>query len=170
MHKLRDLLGLPVLETGNGTQIGEVQEVVVEIDQATVRGIIVTNANWFSNEQGIEFHDVYSIGRDAVMVRNGDVIQEASSFTSSGRVYRLQELLDKPIFTEAGFQLGILVDLGFDNITGEIKTYQVSDGIITDLLYGRMILPLPQAQMVGQDKVIVPESMAKLLHTEYELE
>ncbi|GBG55060.1 hypothetical protein SPFL3102_01068 [Sporomusaceae bacterium FL31] len=170
MQKIRDLLGLPVLETKNGTQIGEVQEVIVDIDQASVRGIIIANANWFTSEQGIAFNNLHSIGRDAVMVRDAEVIQGVSEFISSdSKVYRLNELLDKHIFTESGLQLGALVDLGFESVTGEIKAYHVSDGVLTDLLYGRMSLPLPQAQIVGQDKVIVPESMAKLLHTETEL-
>jgi uncharacterized protein YrrD len=170
MQKIRDILGLPVLETQNGIQIGEVQEVIIDIDQATVRGIIVANANWFTSEQGIKFSDLYSIGHDAVMVRSADVVQAVSEFIiPDSHVYHLNELLDKHIFTETGLQLGTLVDLGFEPLTGEIKIYHVSDGVLTDLLYGRMSLPLPQAQIVGQDKVIVPESMAKLLHTESEL-
>lgn len=170
MQTLKDLLGLPVLETKNGTQIGEVQEVIIDIDQAMVRGIIIANANWFTSEQGIAFGDLSSIGRDAVMVRSETVVQAVDVFISAtDKVYRLKELLDKHIYTESGLQLGMLVDLGFEPATGEIKAYRVSDGVITDLLYGRMSLPLPQAQIVGQDKVIVPESMAKLLHTEAEL-
>lgn len=170
MQKIRDLLGLPVLEIENGTQIGEVQEVIIDIDQASVRGIILSNANWFTNEQGIEFRNLHSIGRDAVMVRTQDVIQEASLFSASdNKVYHLGELLDKHVITESGLQIGILADMIFEPTTGEIKAYNISDGVITDLLYGRMSLPLPQAQIVGQDKVIVPESMAKLLHTEAEL-
>lgn len=170
MQKIKDLLGLPVLETESGTQIGEVQEVIIDIDQAMVRGIIIANANWFTSEQGIKFGDLSSIGRDAVMVRSEAVVQAVDVFISAtDKVYRLKELLDKHIYTESGLQLGMLVDLGFEPATGEIKAYRVSDGVITDLLYGRMSLPLPQAQIVGQDKVIVPESMAKLLHTEAEL-
>lgn len=170
MQKIKDLLGLPVLETENGTQIGEVQEVIIDIDQAMVRGIIIAHANWFTSEQGIVFGDLSSIGRDAVMVRSETVVQAVDVFISAtDKVYRLKELLDKHIYTESGLQLGMLVDLGFEPATGEIKAYRVSDGVITDLLYGRMSLPLPQAQIVGQDKVIVPESMAKLLHTEAEL-
>ena len=171
MQKIKDLLGLPVLETESGTQIGEVKEVIIDLDQAAVRGIIVANANWFTCEQGIEFNDLSSIGRDAVMVRSEAVVQAAAVFaeTADNQVYRLDELADKPIYTESGLQLGMLVDLGFEPVTGEIKAYHVSDGVITDLIYGRMSLPLPQAQVVGQDKVIVPEAMAKLLHTETEL-
>lgn len=165
MEKISSLLGLPVLEIETGTQIGEVYEVALDMEQATVCGIILKTANWFSQEQGIAFKNLHSIGRDAVMVRNAAVIQEYSAFAST-RSYRLQDLLDKPIFTETGLQLGTLVDIRFNAATGEFDEYQVSDSVVADLLSGRMVMPLPPVQVVGQEKLIVPEAMAKLLHTE----
>ncbi len=170
MQKMSELLGLPVLETEQGTQIGEVQEVIIDINQALVLGITIADAKWFKSEQGIAFTDLYSIGRDAVMVRSEAVVQARDVFAPpAAGIHYLKELLDKPIFTESGLQLGLLADLDFDPLTGEVKAYHVSDGVITDLLYGRMSLPLPQVQIVGQDKVIVPEAMAKLLQTETKL-
>ncbi|MEN6412585.1 MAG: PRC-barrel domain-containing protein [Veillonellales bacterium] len=165
MEKISSLLGLPVLEIETGRQIGEVYEVVVDIEQAAVCGIILKAANWFAQEQGIEFRNLHSIGRDAVMVRNSALIQELSTFVSS-RSYHLRELIDKQIFTEAGLQLGTLVDIRFNAVTGEISDYQVSDSVVGDLLSGRLAMPLPPVQIVGEEKLIVPESMAKLLHTE----
>lgn len=41
MQKLRDLLGLPILETETGIQIGEVREVVLDIEMASVIGIMI---------------------------------------------------------------------------------------------------------------------------------
>jgi uncharacterized protein YrrD len=170
MQNLRNVLGLPVLETVTGTQIGEVQEVVLDIERAVVIGIVVASANWFTHDQGIAFGDVFSIGRNAVMVRSRKVIRDTAACFPEYGSYHLRELFEKPIFTEAGVQLGILVDITFDDATGEIKEYQISDGLFTDLLYGRMMMPLPRAQVVGQDKLIVPELMTRLLHAETDLE
>ncbi len=173
MYKLRNLLGLQVLEVETGTQIGEVQEVVLDIEGAIVLGIVITSANWFNDDRGIAFEDLFSIGRDAVMVRNKRAVREVASFLPQNNYYHFYDLFEKQIFTETGLQLGVLVDIAFDDSTGEIKGYQLSDGIVSDLLYGRMVMPLPQVQVVGQEKLIVPESMGKLLHsdmTENELE
>lgn len=163
MEKLRDLFGLPVLITGTGAQIGEVKEVIVDLEQAAVRGVILAGANWFTNDQGIVFEDLFSVGRDAVMVRATYAVQELTPAMMSGTVYYLCDLLDKQIYTDAGLSLGILVDALYEGTTGEIKAYGVSDGLITDLLYGRKMMPLPQAQVVGQDKLIVPDTMTNLL-------
>lgn len=169
MQKLRHTLGLPVLEMETGTQIGEISEAVVDIEGAIVRGFIIAGANWFASEGVITFGDLSSVGRDAMIVRDQHVVQHIDTLCIANNNYYLRELFDKQIFTDSGLRLGVLTDIVFDNITGEIKWYQVSDSIITDLLYGRMIMPLPQVQIVGQDKVIVPESMSKLLHAETEI-
>lgn len=163
MQKLRELFGLPVLVIATGTQIGEVQEVILDLEQAAVRGVVLAGANWFTNDQGIVFEDIYRIGRDAIMVRATYAVRELKPAIMPGTVYYLQDLLDKQIYTDTGLSLGILVDALYDGCTGEIKAYEVSDGLITDLLYGRRVMPLPQAQVVGQDKLIVPDAMTKLL-------
>ena len=166
MQKLRDLLGLPVLELENGTQIGEVREVVLDIEMASVLGILIAGANWFTESQGILFHDLFSLGRDAVTVRNCDTVQTITDLLALESTCHLEDLLNKDIFTETGINLGALVDIVFETTTGEIKAYEVSDGIITDLIHGRMLMPLPQAQVISEDKLIVPDAMAKLLQPE----
>ncbi|HWR07213.1 PRC-barrel domain-containing protein [Sporomusa sp.] len=163
MQKLRELFGLPVLITGTGAQIGEVQEVIVNLEQAAVRGIVLAGANWFANDQGIVFEDLFSVGRDAIMVRANYAVQELTPAIMPGTVKYVRDLLDKQVYTDAGLSLGILVDALYDSTTGEIKAYEISDGLITDLLYGRRIMPLPQAQVIGQDKLIVPDTMTNLL-------
>jgi uncharacterized protein YrrD len=163
MKKLRELYGLPVLITGTGEQIGEVQEVIVDLEQAAVRGIILAGANWFANDQGIVYEDVFRVGRDAVMLRAVYAIRELIPAMMPGTVHNLGDLLDKHIYTDTGYNLGIMVDALYDDVTGEIKAYEISDGLITDLLYGRKVMPLPQAQVVGQDKLIVPDIMTNLL-------
>lgn len=163
MQKLRDLLGLQILEIETGIQIGEVREVVLDIEMASVIGIMIAGESWFTESQGIFFHDLFSLGRDAVTVRSRKAV--SGIISSEGTCY-LHDLLSKQIFTETGLNLGVLVDVFFEATTGEIKAYQVSDGIITDLIYGRMLMPLPQVQVVGGDKLIVPETMAKLIHPE----
>jgi len=168
MRKLRYIFGLPVLETETGTQIGEITEVIVDIDAAIICGFIIAGGNWFASEKVIAFEDLFSLGRDAMMVRNQQVVRQLDTLVMLNNRYYLRDLFDKQIFTDSGLRLGVLNDILFDHITGEIKWYQVSDSIISDLLYGRMMMPLPQAQTVGQDKVIVPEGIIKLLHPEAE--
>ncbi len=92
MQNLRNVLGLPVLETVTGTQIGEVQEVVLDVERAVVIGIVVASANWFTHDQGIAFGDIFSIGRNAVMVRSRKVIRDTAICFPEYGSYHLQVL------------------------------------------------------------------------------
>lgn len=166
MQKLCAVIGLPVLELETGMQIGVVHEVVMDFAGASVKGVVVNNPNWFSDGQGIAFSELFRIGRDAVTVRNNVVMQELSVLGLIEGMYQLHDVVGKQIFTESGVNLGLLVDVMFDTTTGELKDYEVSDGLLTDLVYGRMTMPLPQAQVISEDRIIVPESMAKLLQAE----
>ncbi|BBB92888.1 MAG TPA: PRC-barrel domain-containing protein [Methylomusa anaerophila] len=165
MPKLMDLLGLPVLVLETGIQIAEVQEILVELEQAVILGIMVTGSKWFTYDQGIMFEDLYRIGRDAILVRDSNVVGRLRCDSRPQVLHFPYDLCNKQIYTESGVQLGILVDIAFNETTGEITTYEVSDGLFSDLLFGRKLMPLPQAQVIGQDKLIVPETMAKLLHS-----
>ncbi|MDR3592976.1 MAG: PRC-barrel domain-containing protein [Negativicutes bacterium] len=161
--KLLDILGLPVLETESGTQIGEVQEAVLNLAKASVCGLAVSGPTWFSQERGILFLDLSGIGRDAVIVGSAAVVQDFAVFADKPDIHRFRDIRDKQIYTETGLCLGTLVDIFFDQLTGEIRFYEVSDGFVTDFLHGRMVMPLPQAQVIQGERLIVPEVMAKLL-------
>lgn len=163
MQKLRNLFGLPVLITNTGEQIGEVKEVILDLEQAAVFGIVLAGANWFTHEQGVLFEDVFRIGRDAIMLRAAYVVRALTPAMLPENVCYLCDLLDKQIYTDTGLTFGILVDGLYDNSTGEIKAYEISNGLLSDLLYGRKNMPLPQAQVVSQDRIIIPDSMTKLL-------
>ena len=168
MEKLRSIIGLPVLETETGVQIGEITDVMVDMKATFICGFIITGNNWLTPDAMIDFVDVVSLGRDAMMVGNQHVRHQLDTQVMQQTTYYLRNLFDKEIFTDSGQRLGVLVDILFDHVTGEMRWYQVSDSIITDLLYGRMMMPLPQNQRIGPDKVIVPDGMAELLNTKTE--
>lgn len=167
--KLRHLLGLPVLETETGTQIGEIGEALVNIEAAAVCGFVIHSKDGCTDESIIAFEDVLSLGHDAMMVHHHHVVRQIDTLSNSDNKYYLRDIVDKQIFTDSGLCLGILADIVFDSATGKINSYQVSDSIIADFLYGRLILPLPQTQIIGHEKVIVPEATSKFLHTETEM-
>lgn len=166
MEKLGSIIGLPVLETETGMQIGEIGEILVDVEGAILCGLIIRAGNWFASESVVAFGDLLSLGHDAVMVCNHHVIRQLDAVAIEKYNYYLRDLFNKEIVTDTGLRIGLLTDIIYDNVTGEMKWYQISDSLITDFLYGRMLMPLPQVQVVGHDKLIIPETMTKLIHDE----
>lgn len=166
MQKMRDWIGLPVLEMEDGTQIGVVEEVVLNMEEARIFGVAVTSPTWFSDERGIFFHDVLAVGRDAVTVRTPEVVRKIAWLEVCPGAIRLRELCDKPVYAETGDYLGAMTDLVCDAVTGEVRYYELSDGLVADVLNGRLLMPPPRAQIVAEDRLVVPATSAKLLHSQ----
>lgn len=156
MQNLRRLLRSPLLKLSSGEQIGEVQDVVLDINKAFVCGIkLATEAD------GISFSHLV-IGQDAVMVRSSRVILACQELFPQDAVLSTA-LYDREVYTDTGCNVGILVDMLYNKSTGEITRYEISDSLLSDFLEGRKFMPFPSVQVIGQDRIIVPQSIAGLL-------
>ncbi len=65
------------------------------------------------------------------------------------------------IVTVCGQNLGRMVDLYFNEDTGEIEGYEVSGGIFADAYSGRSFVPAVQTLKIGEDYALFPRSWRK---------
>ena len=158
MLKISDLVGLPVLEQSSCEQIGEVQEVLINIRQALVQAAVVTSFGWFTGKQALPLKQIVAVSNTDVLIANK---LELQIMTADGELFA--DLLNRPLITEAGVKIGVLADLWFELATGIIEAYEVSDGVVTDLLEGRRKLPYKISQNFNSDRIIVADYAAKLL-------
>lgn len=165
MQSLFELLGLSVLCIETGKQVGEVEEALLSVRDATLDSLVVSGGTWLTEKKLLPFAQLHRVGPDAVTVRSdAALLPWPEGYAAQHKLYAAKELRGKRLDSEAGAHLGVLADIVFDSRTGEIRSYLVSDGWVSDLLHGRAEMPLPQAQTVCEDRIIVPESMEKLLH------
>ncbi len=158
MVKISDLIGLPVLEQSSCEQIGEVQEVMINIRQALVEAAIVTSSGWFTGKQALLLKQIVSVSDTDVLIRDKTAMQPLEVH---GEMFA--DLLDRPLITITGAKIGVLADLWFELATGIIDAYVVSDGVVTDLLEGRRKLPYQISQAFHSDKIIVADYATELL-------
>jgi uncharacterized protein YrrD len=157
MHKIRELLGLPVLDLSTGKQIGEVKDVAVDIVHCLMAGIVLCHSGWFHHGKGILMTHIRSIGEDAITIENASVIMEEHEFGSLTQTYLTEETIGKHIVTSGGKTVGTLSDIVFDTETGTLTGYEVSDSVLQDLLVGRSIMAFPSIQNIGEDTIIIPD-------------
>ena len=165
MYRITELIGLPVLSLVDGKQIGEVQDLIVDISKSLLRGLLVSSEAWFADCRFVLFCDIYRTGADAIMLRDASCLLPLDQVDMQG-CFKVQDLAGKTIFTESGLYLGMLGDIYFQRTTGELTGYEVSDGVISDFLFGRKAMPLPKAQLVHSNRLLVPESMAQMLENQ----
>ncbi len=150
MYRRKDFLGVPVVDAATGRTLGRVQELVVDSAGGRVLGFLVATG---ASVAFLGWEDVTELGLGAVMVSRVDrplqgVRTRSASRPGAGR------LVGKPILTPDGRDLGVVEDLHFDP-TGAVLAWEVSGGIVHDLLEGRNVMPAPAGAVLGDDAVLI---------------
>ncbi len=157
MIKISNLLGLPVLEQSSGEQLGEVQEVLIDLSQGLVVALVIAGVGWFTGKKLLPISHI-SVVHDTDLVIDKE---KFPPFEAEGENFT--DLIERPLITSSGEKLGVLADLWFELTTGIIETYVISDGIVTDLLEGQRTLPFGLSRLFHADKIIVADVAAQLL-------
>lgn len=146
MPKGSDLLGLPVIAAASGRRLGRVQDLVLDPAGARVVGLLLEPAGWFRPPQVLPWPAVAGVG-DAVVARG-----EPAPAAAAGPTWRA--LAGKAVLTEQGAELGALADLWLA-ADGAVTGYQLSCGLIDDLLSGQPVLRGPRPLRVGEEAVFL---------------
>jgi len=159
MPTINELLGLPVINLSTGEQVGEVKDVVIDTVNYRLVGVLLSRAGWFHAGRGIPLGAMKNIGPGSITIEDETAIVNAETLTVQGRTILNEEIIGKDLITADGNVMGTLSDILLDVNTGLLTGYEVSDSVIRDLLDGRSNIPLPPQQRIGEDAVIVAETV-----------
>ena len=151
MIKQSECVGLPVISASDGGIVGRVKDFLISYKDKSIYGVTL-EGNLFTNTRIILLEDVLRIGKDAMVVCSKDIVR------SSNRKAHYN-MKDKEVYTRDGINLGIVKDIRINELSGEIECVEVSDGIISDIVNGRSVLPLI-GKVLFSDASIVVESQA----------
>ncbi len=157
MLKGTDVIGLNVFTVRDGRKLSAVKDIVYDPRQHKVLALIVDEGGWFSDATVIPIDQVKSIGDDAVLIDNEDVLMKAdevSEYVSS--VAGSSTYLTKTrVLTDTGKDLGTVNDIYFDPTTGSVDELEVSQGVVGDISGGMKKVRVADIVTVGQDATIV---------------
>lgn len=156
MFKASDVIGLPVLDLQAGQERGVVRDVLFDEDLA-FQGLLVEVKAMFRRGRFIPADLIHSIGDDYVTISDEETLlpldgAEHFNGVKAGPV----RMIGKPIITANGHRLGQVEDVYFQTEFGTIIGYEVSDGLLSDLMEGRKAIKHMDRTMVGEDAVILP--------------
>lgn len=153
MNRGRDLVGMPIINLTNGETVGRVKDVLFDPTSHQFVGIEMDGGGWLKGPRKIHFDDFAGIGEDAITILEDSVIMKALPCEES--VITEDKVVGSRVLTKDGNELGTISDIIIDLTTGNITHYQISDGIIQDLLEGRGIVPIDTGITYGKDAIIV---------------
>jgi uncharacterized protein YrrD len=154
MRRIREIVGLPVLDLKSGDSIGWVQDVVLDDVKDEVVGILLESGHFFQSTKGIPRLAIEAVGRDAITVREKRV-EELKGTQWSDKV-------GNEVYTQGGDARGKIEDVFLDDAVEKMVGFEISDGLFADLLHGRGTILQSHVMIDGKDILIVDNQVSPL--------
>lgn len=164
MYKGKDIIGTSIVSYDRGEKCSVIKDLIFDQNSNQLLGFLVREAGWFKSAQALLLKDVQSIGPDAVITGSESAIVKVSTIPMLRRILGHNNILKGTrILTLDGRDLGIMVDLYFDEHSGNVEGYEVSGGLFADAYSGRSFVPAPDTLKIGRDVAFVPAQTAQLM-------
>ncbi|WP_353892557.1 PRC-barrel domain-containing protein [Proteinivorax hydrogeniformans] len=155
MKRLNYLVGMPLLAIDKGEKVGEFCEGYISTLEHKLAGLILRKASIISQPYGVLPSQV-NVGESAIVLKEKEKPKILDLHEHCLPYARIKE---KPIYSKNGENLGNIQDVLFLKETGQILGFEVSDGVVNDILNGRGIIPVPSSTIYGKDTIVVPNEV-----------
>ena len=151
-----DVIGLPVIHRQFGKPIGRVEELLFNKPGGRLIGFTLMGGTWWHGVPVYPFEEVAVIGVSAILVRDAEAVltakhQEKLDELKANSV----RLVGKRIIDDSGNDLGYIDDVFFETSRGMIVGYQISRGIIQDLLFCKTFISADSDLAWGKEVAIL---------------
>ncbi|CAG9619441.1 PRC-barrel domain-containing protein [Sutcliffiella rhizosphaerae] len=153
MRTFSRVVGMLIYDVASGNNIGKVMDFCLQ-EPGQLKGIVMDGKGLFHRAKFLPFDYIHSFGEDGIMVSK-HLLTPISK--ENGQVYfhHFHGIKGKTFITGEGNKLGLLDDVYFDEETGTIVGYEVTDGFFADLSEGKKVVKSPSDLIIGKDTVVV---------------
>lgn len=164
MRKGTDVLNKPIVAFETGEVFGRVKDLLFDQHKNVLIAFLLEEGSWFNTPQVLPLAAVQAIGADAIITGKTDTVISASHMPDVQAILDHNNILKGTrIMTVDGRDLGQMIDLYFDQKTGQIEGYEVSGGLFADAYTGRSFVPAVQTLQIGKHYAFVPAIVAALM-------
>ncbi|GAB4260237.1 PRC-barrel domain-containing protein [Thermincola ferriacetica] len=155
LRKGRELIGLSVVELNSGKNLGEIKDILYSPVENKVMAFLIADNGWFWGAKVLPYEEALYVGRDMVMVSDAGKIHNTKYHSDYNRMYQDRiDIRGCQLISGAGEIMGTIQDI-IINPAGRITGYELSNGVIDDILKGRKVLAVPDNMVISDDVVIV---------------
>jgi uncharacterized protein YrrD len=154
----KQIRGLTVINIADGTQVGTIDQVFLDLAAKQVVGFSITNGvgpfgGARDNAPTVAASGVHSLGPDALTLDDLTAAHAAWVSEAYGTLVPLDDVVGRKVMTEGGVNLGDVVALAFDEQTFAVTEVEVSPGFLKTNTH----IPLAQLVRIGQDVLVVTD-------------
>ncbi len=151
MFKGRDLIGLSVVDSATGKDCGAIDDLVLDLEQGKVTALLVKSVGWLTSSKVVPLALVQKMGNDVVLI--DEEVKAVLNDDGCG----IKSLKGCSVISSEGKDLGTVEDLIMEIPEGRVLGWEISDGLVQDLVEGRRVLPVGSVITCGLDRFIVQE-------------
>ncbi len=154
IRKGRELIGLSVMDSSSGRLLGEVRDLLYDPAKNKLVGFVIADHGWLWGAKLLIYDQVHSVGTDVVFVDGEKTIHNTRNHPDYKKVYQDRiDIRGYLLLTGNGEVVGTIKDVLVDP-EGNLVGYEVSDGVVHDLLSGRKTVPTANNMVISEDTVI----------------
>ena len=157
----KDIRGLKVVSIADGTEVGTIDQVYLDLAAKQVVGFSITHGHGpfggvLDNAPTVAASAVHSLGPDALTLDDVTAAHAAWVDAAYGPLESLDALVGRKVVTEGGTDVGAVAAVEFDERTFAITDVEVSPGLFQTKTH----ILLDQLVRVGPDVLVVAETLA----------
>lgn len=162
MRRLSSLTGLSVIASSEGMELGTVSEVVVDLAEGSVEGLIVRSG---SVDKGVRAGEIDVFGADAIMVDTSNAAQPLAEVPELADRRRGKDEKPLKVMTSSGQKLGMVGEVFIDPKAKTVTRFEISGGPLRDITDGTLSFPVVEGMTHGRDILLVPDEVIASIKT-----
>lgn len=153
------IIGMPVISRATGNKLGEVYDLYIDPAQGILMGITIKAPN--GKLGGIDFQNVYSFGRDAVMTNDESHITMLTEEWVAQHPHAKKHLIGTNIVTDGGNHLGEIGNIFVRLASPPAVIYEMRGSMWDSLLGKGMFFYAANAGALSSnaERIIVPNAV-----------
>jgi uncharacterized protein YrrD len=154
--KAKDVVGLQIITKNEGKKIEDISDVIFDPQSNRVVAFTASGGGMFGKDKILLLEDVQNIGPDAVIVESESAVKQSDSVDQKIKsIAKSKNYLSKTkIITEEGKELGKVSNIMFDDTSGQVYEFEVSQGF-KNIQSGKKRVKIDDIVTIGEDATIV---------------
>lgn len=124
MRRLSEVAGTKVMSKASAQKMGKVERILVDVPPRRIVALQV------GRDELVAWTDVSGVGHDAVVVEDEDRVRTAADAREEQAISGTFDWKNKLVLSDRGNELGKVVELEFDEVTGELEVVQTTEGSV----------------------------------------
>lgn len=154
MKKSSEIIGLPIISIGEGTELGMAKDIIVNPYKGEVAAIVVEDGKWYLGAKILSFDKILGIGEYAITVENSNAVVPITSVPEVEKLLNTNvRIKGTKVLTKGGKMRGEVTEIFIVPQDGKIIGCEVNDSANQTIF-----IPAEQVMTFGKDVLVIKDS------------